>query len=73
MSDMAESATGLPFSYSRDWSEQPRYVINVHSPLRAIQDGGRGNFEEGERLFFENRFKKISSQGKVFFNIGSIN
>ena len=36
------------------WSEQPHYVINAHSPLHAIQDGGRGNYEEAERLFFEN-------------------
>ena len=42
-------------SYSSDWNEQPRYAINAHSPLRAIQDGGRGNYEEAERLFFENR------------------
>ena len=33
------------------------YVINAHSPLRAIQDGGRGNYEEAEGLFFENRYK----------------
>ena len=55
MADMAKSATCLPYSYSRDWSEQPRYVINAHSPLRAIQDGGRGNYEEAEMLFLENR------------------
>ena len=42
-------------SYSRAGSEQPRYVINAHSPLRAIQDGGRGNYEEAEGLVFENR------------------
>ena len=52
MADMAKSATRLSNSYSRDWSEQPRYVINAHSPLRTIQDGGR---EKVERLFFENR------------------
>ena len=58
MADMAKSATCLQMftnSYSRDWSEQPRYVTNAHSPLRAIQDGGRGNYEEAEKLFFENR------------------
>ena len=37
------------------WSEQPRYVINAHSPLRAIQDGSRGNYEEAEGLDFENQ------------------
>ena len=55
MADMAKSATCLPNSYSRDGSRQPRYVIKAHSLLRAIQDGCRGNFEEVERLFFENR------------------
>ena len=51
MADLAKSATCLP----NKQSEQPRYVINAHSPLRAIQDGGRGNYEEAEGLVFENR------------------
>ena len=67
MADMAKSATFLSNSYSRDWSEEPRYVINAHSPLRAIQDGGRGIYEEVERLSFENRQKKNNSSGKAFF------
>ena len=53
----AHAIEGIGHSYSRDWSEQPRYVINTHSPLRSIQDGGRGNYEEAEGLFFENREK----------------
>ena len=30
-------------------------VINAHSPLRAIQNGGRGNYKEAEGFVFENR------------------
>ena len=43
MADMAKSET----SY-QDWSEQPGYVINAHSPLQDIQYGCRENFEEVE-------------------------
>ena len=35
-------------------NNQPRNVINAHSALRAIQNGGCRNFKEAEKLFFEN-------------------
>ena len=47
---MATSVTCLPkYLEFIDWNQQPRFVINAHSPLRSIQDGGRRNFEEAER------------------------
>ena len=56
MADMAKSATCfIPIHVLFNWSEQPRYVINAHSPLRDISDGGGGNYEEAETFFFENR------------------
>ena len=69
-SDMTRSATCLP-NY-REFIEQTLERAttirhHAHSPMRAIQNGGRGNFEEVERLFFENRFKKINSLGKAIF------
>ena len=52
MADMAKSATCFIPIHT---AEIGASVINAHSPLRAIQDGGRGNYEEAEGLFFENR------------------
>ena len=54
-------------SYSIDWSGQPRYVINAHSPLRA-QEAGAG-ITKRLRGFPSKIDKKISSLGKSFLVI----
>ena len=69
MADMAKSATCLPYSYSRDWGEQPRYVINAHSALFKMAAAGITKRLRSSSLKIDK--KKITSLGKAFFNIGS--
>ena len=43
------------------------HASSARSALRAIQDGGRGNFKWAMGLIFGRQLKKCISQGGVFF------